>query len=158
VFNNPSREDVPAYREYTARIERLAADIDDEFSTDEWTPILFEISGDYPTGLAIMRRSDVILINPIRDGMNLVVLEAVTVSDRSPAVVLSGEAGAAEVLGDDALIINPFDVSATADALHEALTMAGDERNARAARMREAAVRLPPAQWFQAQLDALDHT
>jgi trehalose 6-phosphate synthase len=158
VFNNPSREDVPAYREYTARIERLAADIDDEFSTDEWTPILFEISGDYPTGLAIMRRSDVILINPIRDGMNLVVLEAVTVSDRSPAVVLSGEAGAAEVLGDDALIINPFDVSATADALHEALTMAGDERDARAARMREAAVRLPPAQWFQAQLDALDHT
>jgi trehalose 6-phosphate synthase len=62
------------------------------------------------------------------------------------------------LLGDDALIINPFDVSATADALHEALTMAGDERNARAARMREAAVRLPPAQWFQAQLDALDHT
>ncbi|HEU5265381.1 MAG TPA: trehalose-6-phosphate synthase [Jatrophihabitans sp.] len=155
VFNNPSREDLPAYREYTARIERLAADIDDEFSTDDWNPILFEISDDYPTGLAIMRRCDVILINPVRDGMNLVVLETLVLSKRSPAVVLSREAGAAEVLGDDALLVNPFDVSATADALHAALTMPADERAARAERMRAAAIRLPPADWFQAQLDAL---
>ncbi len=156
VFNNPSREDLPAYREYTARIERLAEDIDDEFGTDDWTPLVFEISDDYPTGLAVMRRSDVILINPVRDGMNLVVLEALVLSDRSPAVVLSREAGAAEVLGDDALTVNPFDVSATADALHTALTMPVDERAARAERMRAAAVRLPPTEWFQAQLDALE--
>ena len=158
VFNNPSREDLPAYREYTARIERLAADIDDEFSTDDWTPLLFDISDDYPSGLAIMRRSDVILINPVRDGMNLVVLEALVLSERSPAVVLSREAGAAEVLGDDALSVNPFDVSATADALNDALTMPLRERAARAERMRAAATRLPPADWFRAQLDALDAT
>jgi trehalose 6-phosphate synthase len=77
-------------------------------------------------------------------------------SERSPAVVLSPETGAAEVLGDDALTVNPFDVTATAEALHEALVMPESERTPRAERMRASAVRLPPTQWFQAQLDALD--
>jgi trehalose 6-phosphate synthase len=155
VYNNPSREDLPAYREYTARIERLAAEIDDEFSTDEWTPLLFEIGDDYPAALALLRRTDVVLVNPVRDGMNLVVLEALVLSERDPALVLSRELGAAEVLGDDALTVNPFDVTATATALHEALLMPLDERAERAKRMRAAAVALPPVAWFQAQLDAL---
>jgi trehalose 6-phosphate synthase len=156
VYNNPSREDLPAYREYTARTERLAEDIDTEFSTDDWTPLIFEVSDDYPAALAVLRRSDVVFVNSVRDGMNLVVLEGLVLSERSPAVVLSRETGAAEVLGDDALTVNPFDVTATADALHEALLMPEPERAARAQRMRASAVRLPPTQWFQAQLDALD--
>jgi len=155
VYNNPSREDLPAYREYTASIERLAADIDDEFSTDDWTPMLLEIADDYPAALAVLRRSDVLFVNSVRDGMNLVVLEGLVVSEREPAVVLSRETGAAETLGADALQVNPFDVSATAEALHAALQMSAGERAERAARMRAAAVRLPPTQWFQAQLDAL---
>jgi trehalose 6-phosphate synthase len=156
VYNNPSREDLPAYREYTARIERLAEDIDTEFSTDDWTPLIFEVGDDYPAALAVLRRSDVVFVNSVRDGMNLVVLEGLVLSERSPAVVLSRETGAAEVLGDDALTVNPFDVTATAEALHEALVMPASERTPRAERMRASAVRLPPTQWFQAQLDALD--
>lgn len=155
VYNNPSREDLPAYREYTASIERLAADIDDEFSTDGWTPLLLEITDDYPLALAILRRTDVLFVNSVRDGMNLVVLEGLVVSEREPAVVLSRETGAAATLGADALAVNPFDVSATAEALHAALQMSPGERGERARRMRAAAVRLPPTQWFQAQLDAL---
>ncbi len=155
VFNNPSREDLPAYREYTARIERLAEDIDDEFGTDEWTPLIFDIDEDYPQALAIMRRSDVLFVNSVRDGMNLVVLEGLVLSEHDPAVVISREIGASEVLGDDALQVNPFDVTATAEALHQALTMPREERAQRAGRMREAAVRLPPDAWFQAQLDAV---
>jgi trehalose 6-phosphate synthase len=155
VYNNPSREDLPAYREYTARIERLAEEIDDEFSTDDWTPLIFDIGDDYPAALAVLRRSDVVFVNSVRDGMNLVVLEGLVLSERAPAVVLSRETGAAEVLGDDAIIVNPFDVSATADALNEALLMPQAERAARADRMRVAAIRLPPTEWFQAQLDAL---
>jgi trehalose 6-phosphate synthase len=155
VYNNPSREDLPAYREYTARIERLASDIDDEFGTDDWTPLLFDIGDDYPAALAIMRRSEVVFVNSVRDGMNLVVLEALVLSEREPAVVISKETGAAEVLGDDAICVNPFDVSATAEALNDALLMSREERADRASRMREAAVRLPPTQWFQAQLDAV---
>jgi trehalose 6-phosphate synthase len=156
VYNNPSREDLPAYREYTASIERLAADIDDEFSTNEWTPVLLEIVDDYPAALAVLRRTDVLFINSVRDGMNLVVLEGLVVSEREPSVVLSREAGAAETLGADALPVNPFDVSATAEALVAALQMSAGERAERAERMRAAAVALPPTQWFQAQLDALD--
>jgi trehalose 6-phosphate synthase len=155
VYNNPSREDLPAYREYTASIARLAGEIDDEFGTDDWTPLLLEIADDYPAALAVLRRSDVLFINSVRDGMNLVVLEGLVLSERRPAVVLSIDTGAAEVLGQDALRVNPFDVTATAEALHAALSMSLDERAERADRMRSAAVRLPPADWFQAQLDAL---
>jgi trehalose 6-phosphate synthase len=157
VYNNPSREDLPAYREYTARIERLAEEIDDEFGTEDWTPLVFEIGEDYPTALAVLRRSDVVFINSVRDGMNLVVLEGLVLSEHDPAVVLSREAGAAEVLGLDALIVNPFDVVGSADALHHALLMPRDERAARAERMRAAAVRLPPTAWFQAQVDDVEH-
>jgi trehalose 6-phosphate synthase len=156
VYNNPSREDLPEYREYTASIERLASDIVDEFGTQDWMPVDLEIVDDYAGALAVMRRSDVLFVNSVRDGMNLVVLEGLVLSEREPAVVLSREAGAAETLGDDAVQVNPFDVSATAEALHAALSMPAGERADRAARMAKAAVRMPPAQWFQAQLDALD--
>ncbi|HEY2296918.1 MAG TPA: trehalose-6-phosphate synthase [Jatrophihabitans sp.] len=155
VYDNPSREDLPAYREYTASLERLAAEIDDEFGTAEWTPLLLEIQDDYPAALAALRRTDVVFVNSVRDGMNLVVLEALVLSERDPAVVISREMGAAEILGDDAITINPFDVSAGAEALHAALLLEPDERAGRVARMRAAAVRMPPAEWFQAQLDAL---
>lgn len=155
VYNNPSREDLPAYREYTASIERLAAEIDDEFATDDWTPVVLEIADDYPAALAALRRSDVVFVNSVRDGMNLVVLEGLVLSEHHPAVVLSRETGAAEVLGADALVVNPYDITATADALHAALTMPEAERAGRADRMRAAAVALPPIAWFQAQLDAL---
>ena len=123
VYDNPSREDLPAYREYAAAIERLAAEIDEEFSTDEWTSVVLEIVDDYPAALAALRRSDVVFVNSVRDGMNLVVLEAIVLSEHDPAVVISREMGAAEVLGDDAIAINPFDVSASADALHAALLL-----------------------------------
>lgn len=155
VYNNPSREDLPEYREYTADLERLAQDIVDEFGTDEWTPLVLEITDDYASALAVLRRSDVLFVNSVRDGMNLVVFEGLVVSDRHPAVVLSREAGAADVLGSDVLAVNPFDVGDTAGALHRALAMPAAERAERAERMRRAAVRQPPAAWFQAQLDAL---
>jgi trehalose 6-phosphate synthase len=155
VYNYPSREDLPEYREYTAMVERLGREIDDEFGTDEWTPLVLEIGDDYPGALAALRLSDVVFVNSVRDGMNLVVLEGIVLSERDPAVVLSRDAGAAVTLGDDAVLVNPFDVSQTAAALHEALSMPSGERVARARRLRKKAVALPPRPWFQAQLDAL---
>lgn len=155
VYNNPSREDLPAYREYTARIERLAEEIDYEFSTEDWTPLVLDIVDDYPAALAVLRRSDVVFVNSVRDGMNLVIQEGLLISERDPAVVVSREAGVAELLEGDALTVNPFDVRATAEALHQALAMPESERADRLKRMRAAVVALPPAEWFQAQLDAL---
>jgi trehalose 6-phosphate synthase len=155
VYNNPSREDLPAYREYTASIERLAEEINDEFATDDWTPVQLDVTDDYPAALALLRRSDVLFVNSVRDGMNLVVLEGLMLSEHEPAVVLSRETGAAHLLEGDAITVNPFDISATAAALDEALSMPREERAPRAERMRQAAVKLPPDAWFQAQLDAV---
>ena len=155
ICDYPSREELPAYREYVATVERLAADIDAEFATDDWAPVILEISNDYPSSLATLRCSDVVFVNPVRDGMNLVVLEGIVLSERDPVVVLSRNAGSADLLGDDALLVNPFDVSETARALHQALVMPPVERLARATRLREAAGRLPPVAWFQAQIDAV---
>jgi trehalose 6-phosphate synthase len=155
VFNYPSREDLPEYRTYVESVEALAAEIEDEFSTDDWTPLSLEIGHDYPGSLAALRLSDVLLVNSVRDGMNLVVLEGSVLSERDPGVVLSREAGAAETIGEYAYLVNPFDVSQTARALHDALNEPADEAAERAAHLRAAAVSLPPADWFQAQLDWL---
>ncbi len=118
VDNYPSREDLPEYREYTALVSRIAREIDDEFGTDSWTPLLLDISDDYPGSLAALRISDVVFVNSVRDGMNLVVLEGIVLSEQEPAVVLSRNTGAADALAGDALLVNPFDVSETAEALY----------------------------------------
>jgi trehalose 6-phosphate synthase len=154
IDNYPSREDLPEYREYTALVSRLAREIDDEFGTDTWTPLLLDISDDYPGSLAALRISDVVFVNSVRDGMNLVVRKGSCSRTRPRRRALPHRA--ADALGRDALLVNPFDVSETANALHEALTMPDAERVARCRRLRKAAVALPPGPWFQAQLDAVN--
>jgi trehalose 6-phosphate synthase len=151
----PSRHDLPEYREYTAHVQRLAAEIDDEFATDGWLPIVLDVTDDYARSLALYRVGDVLLVNPVRDGMNLVAKEVPILSENGCVVVLSAEAGAADEFGDDALLVNPFDVSGTADALHRALSMSADERAGRTARLAEASTRLPPVAWLAEQVDAL---
>jgi len=152
----PSRHDLPEYREYTASVQRLASEIENEFGADDWDPLLLAVNDDYPRSLAAYRLADVLLVNPIRDGMNLVAKEGPILSERDCALVLSTEAGAAAELGAHALLVNPFDVTATAQALHEALTMPDTERRARSAALAKAGSALPPTAWFQAQLDGLD--
>jgi trehalose 6-phosphate synthase len=157
VFDYPSRQELPEYREYTAEIERLGREIDEEFSTDDWTPLLLELDQDYPAALASLRLTDVVFVNSIRDGMNLVALEAIVLAERDPVVVLSRETGAAELpLGDGAILVNPYDVGQTAQALHQALTsIAAQRQPAWTEQLRAAATALPPGDWFRAQLRAL---
>jgi trehalose 6-phosphate synthase len=156
AFAYPSRGDLPEYRDYTAAVQRLAAEIGEEFAKPGWDPVVLEVNDDYPRSLAACRLGDVILVNPIRDGMNLVAKEAPILSDRGCAVVLSTEAGAAAELGRHALLVNPFDVMQTMRALHEALTMSDEERSKRCLALAAAASATPPARWLAQQLDALD--
>jgi trehalose 6-phosphate synthase len=151
----PSRHDLPEYREYTAAVQRLAAEIEDEFATSTWEPLRLEVSDDWARSLAAYGIADVLLVNPIRDGMNLVAKEGPVLSHRGLALVLSSQAGAATELGRDALLINPFDVTETAEALDAALSMADEERASRCARLAEAAGALPPQMWFDQQVRAL---
>ncbi|MEU0695936.1 trehalose-6-phosphate synthase [Streptomyces niveus] len=155
AFAYPSRQDLAVYRDYTARVQEVADEINSTYGTPGWTPVVLHVKDDFARSLAAYRLADVALVNPIRDGMNLVAKEIPVVSERGCALVLSREAGAYEELGDDALVVNPYDVSATAVALHEALTMDDDDRTARTKRLAAAATALPPQRWFLDQLEAL---
>ncbi|MFI8832510.1 trehalose-6-phosphate synthase [Streptomyces afghaniensis] len=155
AFAYPSRQDLAVYRDYTAEVRRVSEEINAEFGTPGWTPVLLNLKDDFARSLAAYRLADVALVNPIRDGMNLVAKEVPVVSDAGCALVLSREAGAFEELGEDAIVVNPYDVTGTATALHEALSMRPEERAERSKRLAAAATALPPAQWFLDQLDAL---
>jgi trehalose 6-phosphate synthase len=156
AFAYPSRDDLPEYRAYAASVQRLARQIQDEFAIPGWEPLILQVDDDYPRSLAAMRMADVLLVNPVRDGMNLVAKEGPILSDHGCAIVLSTEAGAAAELGDEALLVNPFDVSETAEALHRALAMTQQERARRSQVLAAAATAMPPQRWFASQLDALD--
>ncbi|MFG2948810.1 alpha,alpha-trehalose-phosphate synthase (UDP-forming) [Streptomyces adustus] len=155
AFAYPSRQDLAVYREYTAEVQRLADEINAGYGTPGWTPVVLHVKDDFARSLAAYRLADVALVNPIRDGMNLVAKEVPVVSDEGCVLVLSREAGAYEELGEDAITVNPYDVTGTARALHEALVMPVSERAERTKRLAAAATALPPAQWFLDQLNAL---
>ncbi|WP_051801042.1 alpha,alpha-trehalose-phosphate synthase (UDP-forming) [Streptomyces sp. NRRL F-525] len=155
AFAYPSRQDLAVYRDYTAEVQRVADEINSRYGTAGWTPVVLHVKDDFARSLAAYRLADVALVNPIRDGMNLVAKEVPVVSDEGCVLVLSREAGAYEELGEDAIPVNPYDVIGTAAALHEALTMPAGERAERTKRLTAAATALPPAQWFLEQLNAL---
>ena len=156
AFAYPSRQDLAVYRDYTAEVQRVADDINASYGTPTWTPVVLHVKDDFARSLAAYRLADVALVNPIRDGMNLVAKEIPVVSDEGCALVLSREAGAYEELGEDAIVVNPYDVIETARALEEALNMGSGERAERTKRLAAAATALPPAQWFLDQLNALN--
>ncbi|MFI9171821.1 trehalose-6-phosphate synthase [Streptomyces lincolnensis] len=155
AFAYPSRQDLAVYRDYTAEVQRVAEEINSAYGTPGWTPVVLHVKDDFARSLAAYRLADVALVNPIRDGMNLVAKEVPVVSDEGCVLVLSREAGAFEELGEEAIAVNPYDVVGTAAALHEALSLPPEERAERTKRLAAAATALPPAQWFLDQLNAL---
>ncbi len=151
AFVYPSREGLPEYLAYRTEVEGAIARLNERWATPSWRPIVHDIDDDFPRSVAALERSDVLLVNPVRDGLNLVAMEGPLVNRRDGAVVLSTEAGAWDALADAGAIgVNPFDVAATADALHQALTMPADERASRAASLRAAAGARSPAGWLAA--------
>ena len=155
AFAYPSRSGLAEYRDYTYRVHELADEINAEFRRPGWEPLILEVKDDYPRSLAACELADVLLVNPIRDGMNLVAEEGPILSERGCALVLSREAGAAALIGTDALLVNPYDVTATAEALHAGLCMPVDERRRRSAAIAAAASVHAPRNWLTEQLKAL---
>jgi trehalose 6-phosphate synthase len=130
---DPSRQAIPEYVEYLATIEQEVAAVNAQFGADGWLPIDLRVADDFAQSVAAYKQFDVLLVNAVYDGMNLVAKEAPLVNERAGVLVLSENAGAHEELGDWALTVNPFDVAGQADALHAALTMDEPERRRRAA-------------------------
>jgi trehalose 6-phosphate synthase len=128
---DPSRQDIPEYAEYLGAIQREARRVNDRFQRDGWTPVWLEIADDFARSVAAYKQYDVLLVNPIFDGLNLVAKEAPLINGRDGVLVLSENAGVHEELGEWALTVNPFDVAGQAEAIHRALELPVDERRAR---------------------------
>jgi trehalose 6-phosphate synthase len=126
--------------------------VNERWATRDWEPIVVDTRDNYARSLAGLVRSDVLLVNPIKDGLNLVALEGPLANTRDGVLCLSREAGAHDVMGGACVSVQPFDLVQTAAALHEALEMNTDERAARAAELRRRAAASPPAVWLETQL------
>ena len=153
---DPSRQEVAQYAEYLAAIEHEARIVNDRFGGADWEPVDLQISDNFPQAVAAYKQYDVLLVNPIYDGMNLVAKEAPLVNERDGVVVLSENAGAYDELGEWALGVNPFDIEAQARALYEGLTMGVAERRRRAEAIDGHVRRCGIEAWIDAQLADLD--
>ncbi|MDQ6797861.1 MAG: trehalose-6-phosphate synthase, partial [Actinomycetota bacterium] len=148
----PSREGLPEYLSYRQEVESLARHLNETWATPDWTPVTVDTTDNFPRSVAALRRYDVLLVNPVRDGLNLVAKEGPLVNERDGVLALSREAGAWEELGSVALEVNPFDIAGTSDVLATALTMTPEERSAHAAAVRAAATARRPRRWLDDQL------
>ncbi len=149
----PSRTDVPEYAEYLERIEALVAVVNHRHGTPDWMPIDLKLRDDLEEAVASYKHYDVIMVNAMFDGMNLVAKEAALVNSRDGVSILSENTGAHEELGEFSLTVNPFDVQELADSLYEALTMDASERGRRAAGLKEILVSRDPGDWIDAQVE-----
>jgi trehalose 6-phosphate synthase len=116
-----------------------------------WMPIMLHPEDNYPSSVAALRRADVLLVNPVRDGLNLVAKEGPLVNERDGILVLSHQAGSWDELGEHAVGVNPFDVAGTAEALAAALDLPPPERSARARSLRKVVEGRSPLDWFDDQ-------
>jgi trehalose 6-phosphate synthase/phosphatase len=153
----PSRGSVSAYRTFRREVEQLVSRINGRFATSTWMPIHYlHQTLDTDELIALYRAADVMLVTPVRDGMNLVAKEFVACrGDETGVLVLSEFAGAADDL-QSALVVNPYDIGGVADAIHRALTMEGPERRRRMREMRETVFAHDVHWWTREFIRALD--
>ncbi len=155
AFCYPSRQGVPDYDRYAEAVGARVETVNRRFGTSDWTPIHYDPTDDYPRSVAALVRADVVVVNPVRDGLNLVAKEAMVVNERHAQLVLSPSAGAWAELGEHAWRADPFDVGQTATALASALDVDPAERRRRAEALREVSLARTPSDWLRDQIDAL---
>ncbi len=150
----PTRLGVAAYARYRDEVVAEAGRVNERWSTAEWNPVELLTEDDFPRSVAALCRYDVLLVNPIRDGLNLVAKEGPMMNRRHGQLVLSSEAGAAWELAEAADVMHPFDIEATAAAIEAAITRSPEARRDRAEALRRLALERSPADWFADQLAA----
>jgi trehalose 6-phosphate synthase len=148
----PSRTDVPEYAEYLERIEALVAVVNHRHGTPDWMPIDLKLRDDLDEAVASYKHYDVMMVNAMFDGMNLVAKEGPLVNERDGVSILSENTGAHEELGEFALSVNPFDVQELADSIYTALTMAPEERARRARGLERIVTSRDPGDWIDEQI------
>jgi trehalose 6-phosphate synthase len=153
---SPSRMELPEYREYTEACLAEADRINGELGQEGWEPIELRLKDDYLGAVAAYGLYDVLLVNPVIDGMNLVAMEGPLLNRRHGVLVLSRNAGAYGRLGRYALPVNPFDLREMSDAIGTALEMPEDERARRARGLSRLVLANPPSRWVGGQLEDLE--
>ena len=153
---DPSRQDIPEYSEYLGAVQREARRVNDRFQQQGWIPIEIVIEDNFLAAVAAYKQFDVLFVNAIFDGMNLVAKEAPLVNERDGVLVLSENTGAHEEIGEWALSVNPFDVAGQAEALSRALAMPEAKRRQRLEAIRAHVREHDVAAWIEGQLADLD--
>jgi trehalose 6-phosphate synthase len=148
----PSRTDVPEYAEYLERIEAVVAVVNHRHGSPDWMPIQLKLRDDLEEAVAAYKHYDVLIVNAMFDGMNLVAKEGPLVNERSGVSILSENTGAHEELGEYALSVNPFDIQELADSIHAALTMSAAERKRRHEGLTAIVTARNPGDWVDDQL------
>jgi trehalose 6-phosphate synthase len=154
---DPSRQSIPEYVAYLETVEREAALTNERFGRAGWLPVDLRVDDDFPRSVAAYKQFDVLFVNAVFDGLNLVAKEAPLVNVRDGVVVLSENAGAYEELGEWALPVSPFDLVGQAEAIERALSMDAGERGQRAAAIRDQVRTHDVAAWLDALLADFEH-
>ena len=148
----PSRTDVPEYAEYLERIEAIVAVVNHRHGSPDWMPIQLKLRDDLEEAVAAYKHYDVLMVNAMFDGMNLVAKEGPMVNECAGVSILSENTGAHEELGEFSLSVNPFDIQELADSIHAALTMPAHERRRRIDGLRSVVTARNPGDWIDEQL------
>ena len=152
AFLIPSRQGLAIYRRYDREVRALIKRINTAYGTSGWQPVTVFFENNRPRALAALRRCDVLLVNPVIDGMNLVVKEGAAVNEVHSVAILSRTAGADTQMADATLAVTATDIEETTAQLYRALTMDGAERALLAERARAIAEAETPTDWALAQL------
>ncbi len=148
----PSRLTVDEYKDYLDNINATAGRVNANHGTSEWEPVRILMGENYAKAVAALQLYDVLLVNAVADGMNLVAKEGPTVNQKDGVLVLSERTGAHQQLGAGAIVVSPCDVYATAEALHQGLIMPEEKKKERAQRMRWIVQKEDIDDWLSRQL------
>jgi len=151
----PSRLEVDEYRDYHDKFMAAAGWVNSKHGTSDWEPVRVILGENYTRAVAGLQMYDVLLVNSIADGMNLVAKEGPIVNQRNGVLVLSERTGASQQLEPGAIVISPCDIQETSEALHAALTMPVDERRRRATLLKQQVEENDINTWFCDQINEI---
>ena len=154
-FLVPTRTHLRQYQRYKQELDQLVEDINIKYGVEGWHPIEVFYENNYLQAIAGMRLYDVLFINAVIDGMNLVAKEGPIVNNRDGVLILSEATGAHEQLGEYALSVAPADLEGTMEALYTALNMSREERSKRAAALKRLIEEEDVNKWLYRQLSDL---
>jgi trehalose 6-phosphate synthase len=144
----PSRQTLPEYMAYARAVEEVVGRVNDRWATRDWTPILLDDRDDFARSVAGFERYDVLFVNALRDGLNLVAKEGPALNRRDGVLCLSPEVGAYAELEPAVVPVHPYDIEHAAGSLDVALALPLDERATRAAQLRALATARSPRDWL----------